>query len=99
MPHRGTETEFELTTIERLEQIGYGYCHGTDLERDLDEVVLQDVLRRSLVARYPNLQESVINEAVVRFARPDGVDTIRRNMAFHKDLTRGIEVRIGKSVV
>ena len=28
------------------------------------------------------------------FARPDGVDTIRRNMAFHKMLRTGVEVRV-----
>lgn len=97
MPHRGTETEFELTTIERLEQLGYGYCHGSELERDLAEVVLVDVLRRSVVARYPDLPEAAIDEAVNRFARPGGADTIRRNMAFHGDLTRGIEVRVEHS--
>ena len=53
MPHRGTETEFELTTIERLEQNGCAYCHGSELVRDLDEVVQRDVFRRLLVARLP----------------------------------------------
>ena len=48
MPHRGTETEFELTTIERLERLGYRYCHGEDLARQREDVVLKDVLRREL---------------------------------------------------
>lgn len=94
MSHRGTETEFELTTIERLERLGYRHRHGDDLERASDEVVLKDALRRSLSARYPDLPRRALDEAVRRFARPDGVDTMRRNMAFHGNLTRGIEIKI-----
>lgn len=96
MPHHGTETEFELTTIERLKQL-YGehaYCHGADLDRDQSEVVLRDVLRRNLFDRYPDLPEASLEEAVRRFSRPEGADALRRNMAFHKDLTRGIELRV-----
>src|SRR4051812_10051843 len=94
MPHHGTETDFELTTIERLKRLDYSYCHGSDLVREHAEVVLRDVLRRSLVTRYPDLPSASLDEAVRRFSRPDGVDTLRRNMAFHKDLTRGIEIRV-----
>ena len=96
MPHHGTETEFELTTIERLKQL-YGedaYCHGSELDREPSEVVLRDVMRRTLAARYPDLPENSLEEAVRRFSRPEGVDALRRNMAFHRDLTRGIEVRV-----
>lgn len=94
MPRRGTETEFELTTIDRLELLGYRYSHGEDLNRPLDEVVLKDVLRSFLTNRYPDLPERSIDEAVARFSRPDGVDSLRRNMSFHQTLTRGIEVRV-----
>jgi type I restriction enzyme, R subunit len=94
MPHRGTETDFELTTIERLLQLQYGYRHGEEIERAHEEVVLRDVLRSELARRYSDLPERSLDEAVSRFARPDGVDTIRRNMAFHQNLTRGIEVKI-----
>ncbi len=96
MPHHGTETDFELTTIERLRQL-YGehaYRHGSEIQRDPREVVLRDILRQTLESRYPDLPAASIDEAVNRFATPQGVDTIRRNMAFHRDLTRGIEVRV-----
>ena len=50
MPAHGTETEFELTTIERLKgQFGPdSYTHGSELDREPGEVVLRDVLRRNL---------------------------------------------------
>jgi type I restriction enzyme R subunit len=94
MGRRGTETDFELATIERLEAQGYVFLAGDDLPRDHAEVVLRDHLRANFAARYPELPAATLDEAVVRFARPDGVDTIRRNLAFHGDLTRGIEVEV-----
>lgn len=94
MPRRGTESEFEQTTIQRLERLGYRYVPGEDLERSREEVVLRDRLEAFLRRRYPDLPQPSVSEAVARFARPDGVDTLRRNMAFHRDLTRGIEVRL-----
>jgi len=90
--HRGTETTFELTTIERLEQLGYAFQAGPDIERPDDEVVLRDVLRATLADRYDDLPDAAIDEAVAQVSRPQGVDTIRRNMAFHEMLVRGFEV-------
>ncbi len=87
----GSESEFEHTTIERLKRLDYAHTHGTDLNRPLDEVVLHGVLRKSLSERYPDLPESSLDEAVSMFSRPDGVDTIHRNMAFHGLLTRGYD--------
>jgi len=94
MPRRGTETEFELTTIDRLELLTYRYIHGEELDRPHEEVVLRSLLRSSLAARYPDLPTRSLDEAVARFASPEGADTIRRNMMFHRDLTRGIEVKV-----
>ncbi len=90
----GTETEFELTTIERLIRQEYDYTHGEEIERDHEEVVLLDVLKARLSSRYPDLPESSIDEAVARLARPEGVDTLRRNRKFHDNLTKGIEIRV-----
>ncbi|MGE5609482.1 MAG: type I restriction endonuclease subunit R [Bacillota bacterium] len=91
---RGTETTFEFTTIERLEQMGYTYCAGADLARPPEEVILKDVLRETLAARYPDLPGNAIDEAVRRISRPEGVDTIRRNQAFHVMVTKGIDLPI-----
>jgi type I restriction enzyme R subunit len=94
VPHRGSETEFELATIERLEGLGYGYVHGIELDRPLEEVVLRDRLRAFLARQYPDLPPDAIDEALRRFSTPEGVNPLRRNMAFHEALTRGIEVGI-----
>ncbi len=94
MTHRGTETDFELTTIERLDQLGYEYQLGLEIDRPKHEVVLKDRLRKSLARRYPDLPKNALDEAVSQICRPDGVDTIRRNLDFHKRLTRGFELRV-----
>ncbi len=94
MNNRGTESTFELTTIERLEQFDYTWRPGQDLPRPHDEVVLKDRLRDSLRKRYSDLPENAIDSAVLQFSQPGGVDALRRNMAFHELLVRGLELPV-----
>ncbi len=60
----GTETEFELTTLKRLEALGYRPVFGMDLPRPPEQVVLKDVLRTWLAKSYPELPASALDEAV-----------------------------------
>ena len=80
----GTETEFELTTLEQLRALGYTHAIGAEIaekHREADsEVVFRKILREHLTKRYPKLPAESIDEIVRVFARPDGVDTLRRNM-------------------
>jgi len=93
--HRGAETTFELTTIDRLEQLDYTWCHGSEVEReDEAEVVLRSRLRRFLEQRYADLPTTALNEAIAKLSRPEGVDSLHRNLAFHQLLTRGFEVKV-----
>ena len=94
MPHRGTETQFELTTVERVEAQGYIHRFGPDLPRPHEEVVLRDLLRASLAERYRDLPPASLDEAVAQISRPAGADTLRRNMAFHQILVRGLELKV-----
>lgn len=92
--NRGNETEFELTTIERLEAQGFVYVQGDDLERPHEKVVVEGRLRAYFSAAYPDLPGPAIDEAVLRFARPEGADLQRRNMDFLRGLRRGREIRV-----
>jgi type I restriction enzyme R subunit len=95
MAHHGCETDFELTTIERLQSVGYRHVHGSEVDRQSEqEVAIRSWLATSLRARYPDLPDASLDDAVERIARPSGVDTLRRNMAFHEVLTRGLELKI-----
>ncbi|MBI3465499.1 MAG: type I restriction endonuclease subunit R [Planctomycetes bacterium] len=77
-----------------MEQLGYFHRHGEDFARPHDEVVLHDVLRANLASRYPELPPKAIEEAVAQISRPQGVDALRRNMAFHQMLVRGFELSV-----
>jgi type I restriction enzyme R subunit len=92
--NRGTETTFELTTIERLEREGYVWQSGPDIQRPHDEAVLRSVLRANLASRYPSLVGQPLDQAVAYISRPEGVDTIRRNMTFHAMLVRGFDLQV-----
>ncbi len=92
--HRGAETDFELTTIERLEALGYEHSPGPELQRAPEEVVLIGDVRAFLEQEYPNLPAASIDFAIGRLTRPEGVDTIRRNLDFHTLLTKGFEVPV-----
>src|SRR6266498_98913 len=94
MPERGTESTFELTTLQRLDALKYHHVFGMDIERPHDEVVLRDVLRNFLSERYKDLPPSAIEQAVRLFSKPEGVDTLHRNLAFHQMLTRGLELKV-----
>ena len=90
----GSETEFELTTLKRLEALGYRPVFGMDLHRPLDQAALTDVLRSWLARRYPHLPPAALDEAVHVISQPPGADTLRRNLAFHQNLTRGFDLKI-----
>jgi type I restriction enzyme R subunit len=99
MPHHGTETQFELTTLKRLEALGYQTVFGMDSdhpisERSHDQVVLKDILSGWLSHRYSDLSPDSIEEAVNIFCDPEGVNTLRRNLAFHELATRGHDLEI-----
>jgi len=91
MPNRGTESQFEETTIDRLHALGYRYEYGGDIERDWREVVMTDWVRKFLQDRYPQLPSEALEEAIVRASRPEGVTPEQRNKNFHALLTRGFE--------
>jgi len=92
--YRATETDFELTTIERLDRQGYDYQLGLEIKRPPEEVVLIDRLERFLRKRYPDLPPDSVAQAVARFSRPQGADVIRRNLDFHVLATNGWEVPV-----
>lgn len=96
MNRTGSESEFEETTIERLERLKYRHIRGDYLERDHQEVVFIDTLKSHLLSRYPDLPEASLKEAIGTISRPSGVDTLRRNMEFHRLLTRGFEISVEK---
>jgi hypothetical protein len=77
MPATATESTFELATIERLQQLGYRYCHGTDISRPTTEVVIGLELRAYLGRRYRHLPPEALDLAIERILAPEGVNLER----------------------
>jgi type I restriction enzyme R subunit len=96
MPH--TESDFEDVTIQRLQLLGYTHRLGGDMRRTDDrQVIFADTLAAFLARRYPNVPEATRAEAVQRFIRPEGIDTLRRNMDFHQRLVKGAEFAVDRA--
>ena len=55
---------------------------------------MEDELRQFLSDQYPDLPSDALEGGIAQIRRPDGVDTIRRNMAFHEMLVRGFELAV-----
>ncbi|MBQ6277151.1 MAG: type I restriction endonuclease subunit R [Bacteroidales bacterium] len=68
------ESQLEQSIISLLEAQGYQYVKGENIERNLDEVVLQDDLRTYLRNRYRNdcITEQEVENAVRRIMQREG---------------------------
>jgi type I restriction enzyme R subunit len=86
------ESTLEKAAIEWLENLGYTYKPGNTLQRDFKKVVVEEELRSFLVASYPELPETAINEALSVFLQQAGMDVHYRNREFHLKLSKGISV-------
>jgi len=51
------ESDIELAAIEWLEELGYTYLHGGDINRDLKKVVLKDRFIHFINQKYKHLPE------------------------------------------
>ena len=96
MSNQETESQFEETTIDRLRALGYRYQYGGEIERDWRDVVMTDWLRVFLEKKHGHLPPEALEEAIVRFSRPEGVTTEQRNKHFHHLLTKGHEQKYQK---
>lgn len=66
MPATPSESTFELATIQRLQQLGYRYLHGSEIDRSLHTVVLW---RRALAPPYAHWTHSRLDFAARETAR------------------------------
>jgi type I restriction enzyme R subunit len=86
------EITVEKAAIEWLEQLGYRYQHGNELQRELKKVVLEEELRSFITKTYPELPITAVNEALSQFTQQAGMDLHYRNREFHLKLSKGISV-------
>ncbi len=92
-----TEDNIETNLIDLLSSQGYKYSHAMDLERSLDNVILESELKIALKNLNPDLPESARIEAFRHILHLGSDDIMNNNEKFHLMLTDGITVEYFKN--
>jgi len=98
----GFESVVEEAAIQWFESLGYAYVNGGDIapdsmnpERaDYGAVLLEGRLRSALARINPHLDADTLDDVVRRLGRLDSPSLEENNLAFHRMLTKGIEVQV-----
>ena len=91
MSNKLVESNIELAAIEWLEELKYTYIHGSDIQRPLKKVVLEDRLYNFISKKYKHLPETAKKEVVHLLVNNQGIELDYRNREFHHKLSKGID--------
>lgn len=86
------ENTLEQAIISELEEKGYEYLYGPDIERDYHEVILEDYFRFSISKINPEITEEIISEAYKEIKNLGLLRVEELNATFHKYLIEGVPV-------
>ena len=92
------ESTVELAAIEYLRQLGYSTAFGPEIAPDGDiperdsyqQIYLMDRLRDSVVRINPELDNTIIDEALKRLTRAESQNDVAENQRLHKLLVDGV---------
>ncbi|MBM6823004.1 HsdR family type I site-specific deoxyribonuclease, partial [Fusobacterium mortiferum] len=88
-----TEEELEQAYIEILEELGWKYIDGRQMERDdYHEVILEERLREAVYSLNKNMPTSAKEEAIRKVMNLSSPILIKANEEFHKMLTDGVDI-------
>jgi type I restriction enzyme R subunit len=90
------ENSIEQNLIELLKKQNYRYLHGSQIERNLDSVILEDELKNSLKRLNPLLPQSARTEAYNQILHVGSSDMMASNEKFHNLLCEGVTVEYEK---
>ncbi len=90
------ENSIEQNLIELLKKQDYKYLHGSQIERNLDSVILEDELKNSLKRLNPLLPQSARTEAYNQILHVGSSDMMASNEKFHNLLCEGVTVEYEK---
>ena len=91
-----TEDAIEQNLIELLQKQGYAYAQGSELERPLESVVLEQRFKDALKRLNPDLPESARVEAFQHVMHLGSNDIMANNEKFHQMMTDGVTVEYFK---
>ncbi|MCB5474246.1 type I restriction endonuclease subunit R [Blautia luti] len=86
------ENTLEQAIITELQDKGYDYLYGPDIERDYHEVILEDCFKASLLNINPGITIEIIQEAYKSVKNLGLLKLEQLNEAFHKFLVEGVPV-------
>jgi len=93
MSNHYTESNYENAVLELLENMGYTYVYGPNVERDHRSPLYEDVLLPSLQRINPSLPEEALNEAVYKLKNFETGTLLQKNMVFMDYLQSGVPVK------
>ena len=88
------ESNVEEAIIEQLQELGYEYQYGPEIERDYKEPILKDVFYDSLYKINKDITEDIADEVYRKVRNFRNVDLVEANYEFYHMLYSGIEVPI-----
>ncbi|MEI6064691.1 MAG: type I restriction endonuclease subunit R, partial [Pseudanabaena sp. ELA748] len=99
-----TEDEIEQYQLQLLQNLGYAYHHGYDLQpegkaqerENFGDVVLTDRLQQAIHRLNPTIPADALNQAQREIFNMASSDLLNNNEKFHKYLTEGITVEYQK---
>ena len=90
------ENTLEQAIISELQEMGYDYIYGPDIERDYHEVILEDCFKESMMNINPDITMEMVVEAY-RVVRDQSLLKLEDvNAAFHKLMIEGVAVAYKK---
>ena len=86
------ENTLEQVIISELQEKGYEYLYGPDIERDYHEVLLKDYFEAALLKINPGITMSILEEAYKAIKNLGLLKLEELNAAFHKYLIEGVPI-------
>lgn len=88
------ESNVEEAIIEQLQELGYEYQYGPEIERDYKEPILKEVFYDSLYKINKDIIEDIADEVYRKVRNFRNVDLVEANYEFYHMLYAGVEVPI-----
>jgi type I restriction enzyme R subunit len=86
------ENTLEQAIISELQEKGYEYVYGPDIDRDYHEVILEDCFRASMLNINSGITQEIISEAYKEIKNLGLLRVEDLNASFHKYIVEGVPI-------
>lgn len=91
------ENTLEQAIISELQEKGYEYIYGPEINRDYHEVILEDCFRDAIQKINPGITQEMISETYKEIRNLGLLKTEDLNASFHKYIVEGVPVSYQKN--